>query len=127
VFDTSSAVTEATLTEAPTPLTTRVAVKSWKPGAISLELDQPAPAGAALVVSENFYPGWTATVDGKPATADRVNLTYIGVPLDAGARTVELTFVSNTYSTGKTVTLIAIALSLLLLAGGAVLDRRARV
>lgn len=124
VFDTSSAITEANLTEAPTPITTRVAVTAWKPGLISLALDQPAPVGAALVVSENFYPGWTATVDGQPATAERVNLTYIGVALPAGARTVDLSFRSNTYEQGKMVTLVAIALSLVLLAGGVLVDRR---
>ena len=53
-----------------------------------------------------------------------MNLTYIGVALPAGARTVELSFRSNTYEQGKLVTLVAIALSLVLLAGGVLVDRR---
>lgn len=39
-----------------------------------LTLSGSSSAGSALVVSENnFYPGWTATVDDNPVTATRVD------------------------------------------------------
>jgi hypothetical protein len=78
-----------------------------------LTLSDPAPKGSALVASENFYPGWRATVDGKPVTAERADLTLIGVPLPQGAKKVELEFSSDAYERGKAITLAAIALSIL--------------
>jgi uncharacterized membrane protein YfhO len=51
--------------------------------------------------------------------------SLIGVPLPAGARQVDLRFTSPTYQKGKTITLIALGIALLVLTGGIVLDRRA--
>jgi uncharacterized membrane protein YfhO len=78
----------------------------------------------ALIVSENFYPGWRATVDGRDVTAWRADYTLIGVPLAAGAQRIELRYVSETYPTGKRVTLLALILSLGLTAVGFAIDRR---
>lgn len=125
LFDTAAAVTARTdLTGPPPELTLPVRVTRYAPGAIDLELGATAPAGSALVVSENYYPGWTATVDGRPATAARAQYSLIGVPLDAGARRVSLRFVSASYERGKTITLVAFAASILLLAAGLVAGRR---
>ncbi len=108
----------------PEPLVSGVRVASWAPGAITLTLEEPAPEGSALVVSENYYPGWTATVDGRVVEPSRVNLTFIGVPLPPGAREVSLRFESRSFDTGRSVTQIALVVALLLLIAGAVVDRR---
>ena len=66
-------------------------VTRYDPGHIAVELSAPAPAGSALVVSENYFPGWTASVDGHaPAPAVRTDYTFLGVPLPAGATKVLL-------------------------------------
>lgn len=111
------------LSAAPAPLTikTRTVVA---PGHITVELDAPAPAKSALMVSENYYPGWTATVDGKPGEVYRANLSLMGVPLPAGATKVELTFASASYQKGKRITLVGIGLALLAMGLGIVVDRR---
>ena len=93
---------------------------SHAPGRISLVISEPAPAGSALVVSENYYPGWVATVDGKPVTVERTNLVLIGVPLPAGAKQVELTFTSPAYERGKTITIVATLLALVAAVAGLV-------
>ena len=124
IFNDSADVKVAELKAPPAPLDLAVTVTRYDPGAISLTLGAPAPAGSALVVSENFYPGWTATVDGKPVTASRAMYTLIGVPLPTGARSVELRFTSPTYQRGKTITLVALAAALMLLAVGVMADRR---
>jgi len=77
-----------------------------------------------LVVSENYYPGWLASVDGKPASIGRVDYSLIGVELPQGARSVSLRFTSPAFEKGKVITWIAIALGLLMLAGGLWGDRR---
>jgi uncharacterized membrane protein YfhO len=76
------------------------------------------------VVSENYYPGWRATVDGKPAAIGRADYTLIGVELPAGARSVDLNFTSPAYERGKAITWLAIALGFLMLGAGMWLDRR---
>lgn len=125
IFDSSANVTAATLTEPPRAHGDTAIVGKWDPGHITLTLPNPAPEGSALVVSENFYPGWAATVDGKPAVIGRADMTLIGVALPAGARQVELTFRSPAYETGKAISLLGLALGLLWLAAGFMLDRRA--
>ena len=87
-------------------------------GHIALTLSDPAPKGSALVVSENYYPGWHATVDGKPATAERADLTLIGIALPEGAKKVELNFSSDTYKEGKSITLAAIVIAILAVLAG---------
>jgi uncharacterized membrane protein YfhO len=77
-----------------------------------------------LVVTENYYPGWSATVDGKPAAIGRADYVLIGVELPAGAKTIQLDFASPAFERGKAITLSVLALCLLLLAGGIVAERR---
>ncbi|MEA3245378.1 MAG: YfhO family protein [Gemmatimonadota bacterium] len=125
LVDPAAPVQGVSLTAIPSPLPIAVATKSYAAGRISLELSAPAPAGAALVVSENYYPGWIAAVDGKPAPTVRADYVLIGVPLPAGARAVELTFTSPTYERGKAVTIAAILLAVVWWAAGWVADRRA--
>ncbi len=124
IFDTSSKVAAVQVTKLPEPLTITTTVTTYEPGHIALTLSTPAPKGAALVVSENFYPGWHALVDGKPALVDRADFVLMGVPLPEGARQVELTYASHTYVRGRNVTIAALALALLAMATGAALDRR---
>ncbi|MDZ7630542.1 MAG: YfhO family protein [Gemmatimonadaceae bacterium] len=100
IFNDSADVKAVELKAPPAPLDLPVSITRYEPGAISLRLGAPAPAGSALVVSENFYPGWTATVDGKPATAARAMYSLIGVPLTPGATAVELRFASASYGSG---------------------------
>jgi hypothetical protein len=125
IFDSSAAVqAQPVNSPLPEPVPFGVTVSKYAPGDIALELDGPAPAGSALVVSENYYPGWTATVDGKPLTVSRVDFTLMGIALPTGAKKVTLHFDSAPYHTGKLLTLLALGVSLLGWILGAVLDRR---
>ncbi|MDF1502626.1 YfhO family protein [Roseisolibacter sp. H3M3-2] len=128
LFDTAAAVaTQAVPQQLPAPLDLPVRVTSRAPGRIALSLAQPAPAGAALVVSENYYPGWTASVDGRSVPVGRADYSLIGVGLPAGAREVVLTFTSPRVATGKAISLAVLAGSLLAMAAGAAMERRRRV
>jgi uncharacterized membrane protein YfhO len=61
-----------------------------------------------LVISENWYPDWKATVDGKPGVVRRGDHSLLSVDLPAGAREVSLVFDSDTYAKGKMVSLAAL-------------------
>jgi hypothetical protein len=119
LFDTAAAVQAVQLNALPPAPEVRARTTRFEPGAIDVELDQPAPPGSALIVSENYYPGWSATVDGKPATIGRADMTLIGVELPAGARKIELRFASEPYEKGKTITLVALLLAAVWWLGGA--------
>lgn len=124
LFDTASKVAGVQITAPPAPLAITTNVTTYDAGHIALTLSEPAPKGSALVVSENYYPGWHATVDGKPVNVERADYVLMGIPLPEGAKSVELTFDSDSYRTGKKVTFVAILLSLLAVVGGAVTGRR---
>lgn len=123
IFDTAANVSAVQLQALPPALAINARTTRFDPGAIDVELDQPAPDGSALIVSENFYPGWSAMVDGKPANVGRADLTLIGVELPAGGRKIELRFNSEPYQKGKTVTLVALVIALGWFAAGAVLGK----
>lgn len=127
LFDPQAPVTAGVVGKTlPAPTGITVHVDSYAPGHVAMTLDRPAPAGAALVATENYYPGWHATVDGRAAPVGRAQYTLIGVALPAGARNVTLDFASSTYETGKVITWVAILLSAIALVGGVVMERRRR-
>jgi len=125
LFDTSAQVAAAQGVQSlPAPLSLTTSVQHYEPGHLRIALSTPAPAGSSLIVSENFYPGWVATADGRSARIGRADYTLIGVELPQGARTIELRFTSPTYERGKTITWIAIVVGFLMLGAGVWRDRR---
>ena len=116
----------ASVTTLPDPLPISTTVERYAPGSAAIRLSAPAPGGSALMVSENYYPGWEARVDGKPAAIGRADYSLIGVELPAGATRVELSFHSPPYERGRLITLAALATALVLVAAGAVTERRSR-
>ena len=78
-----------------------------------LVIEADAPAPGILVVSETWYPGWSVTVDGKPAPLLRADHALRGVALPAGHHAVEMRFRSRPTQLG----LALAALGLLGLAG----------
>jgi uncharacterized membrane protein YfhO len=61
-----------------------------------------------LVVSDAWYPGWTATVDGKPADVERVNYVFRGVRVGPGAHRVEFAYRPLSWRIGWIVSLLAV-------------------
>ncbi|HEY7025397.1 MAG TPA: YfhO family protein [Candidatus Limnocylindrales bacterium] len=125
IIDTSASDIQApALQGLPEPSTTRATVTKYTDESYDISLDQPARAGSALIVSENYFPGWRATADGKPVPVARANFNLIGVALPEGARTIQLRFTDAAYQKGKVLTLAALAVALLVLVLGIVVDRR---
>ena len=110
LFTPDQPVTPAPIREMPPPSPARAAVTAWEPGRMSLALDPAPPQPSYLLVSENWFPDWRATVDGVPAQVLRGDYALITVPVPAGAKRVELTFRSPAYQTGKTISLLSLAL-----------------
>ncbi len=125
--DSTSPIPTRAAATSPAPTGIRVLAQRYEPGHIVLELDRPAPDSSTLVVSENWFPGWSATVDGRAETVGRVDHALIGVPLAAGTRRVELAFRDPAYQRGKPITVSALLLALLTIAVGVFARDRLRV
>jgi hypothetical protein len=127
VFDTAAAVQPTAGKVPPEPLALSATTTAFGPGRADIALSAPAPAGSALLVSENYFPGWQAIVDGQPMPVYRADFNLIGVPLPAGARKVTLHFHDVALATGKAITFTALLLALVALVAGVATDRRARL
>ena len=66
------------------------AVVEARPG--HLVLDVTASREGLLVISQPFYPGWRAYVDGQKAPIYRADYLLQAVPVSTGAHRVELTY-----------------------------------
>jgi hypothetical protein len=78
-----------------------------------------------LVLSDSDYPGWVATVNGKPARIYRANYLFRAVPVGEGESTVVFRYEPASFRWGMRISLIAAAVWLV--AGtGAVVSRRKR-
>jgi hypothetical protein len=74
-----------------------------------------ADGRALLVLADTWFPGWKATVDGRPAPIVRTDQLLRGVVIGAGRHTVEFTYVPWSWRAGWIVSLLA-AIGLLALA-----------
>lgn len=97
----------------PDPLAGDVTFETWDAGRMRMQLRPAAPQDAYVVVSENWYPGWTARVDGRPAPVLRGNVSLITVPVPRGAEVVELMFESPPFRRGTLVTLASLGIVVL--------------
>jgi uncharacterized membrane protein YfhO len=74
--------------------------------AFELELDHPG----VLVISEPWYPTWSATVDDKPTELLRVDYALMGVALPAGRHTVAFACFDGALAGGAAISVTALAL-----------------
>jgi hypothetical protein len=79
---------------------------------VVVETDADRPA--LLVLTDNWYPGWKATVDGEEARVERVDYLIRGVPVPAGSHTVELTYEPASWRAGWIVSLLALLTTIVL-------------
>jgi hypothetical protein len=95
-----------------------VKVTAYAPQRIELQTANAQPG--FLVLSEIYYPGWEAWVDGQRAPVERVNFTLRGVELSPGEHRVEFIFRSPSFRNGAAWLLAGVMLLLL----GALIVRR---
>lgn len=72
-----------------------------------------------LVLTDDYFPGWTATVDGRPAAIQRVDYLLRGVRLPPGRHTVVMRYAPASWTIGLAISGVSLILVVLgLLAGG---------
>jgi hypothetical protein len=93
-----------------------------RPAPGALRVATTAPEGGYLVVSETWYPGWRARVDGAPAAVERADYAMLGVRLPPGTQVIDLWYAPRGFAAARWATLAG-ALLLVVVAVGAVRDR----
>jgi hypothetical protein len=93
----------------PEPLAAAATVVEWRAGRMAIRIDGAPADSSFLVIAENWYKDWTATVDGRPARVHRGNNTLLTVELPPAARDVVLEFASPAYRRGRAISLASMA------------------
>lgn len=68
----------------------KIEVGYYGPNDIVLHVE--TDAAALLILSDTFYPGWKATVDGEPTPIYRTNAVFRGVPVPPGRHRIAMHF-----------------------------------
>jgi len=84
----------------------RVRVIQRVPGRVMLEVE--AAAEGLLVLSEIWYPGWRAFLDGAPTALLQADHALMALPVPAGYHRVELRFESATVKLGLAISLLTL-------------------
>ena len=71
-----------------------------------------APSSGFLFMSDTYFPGWEAMVDGKPASILRAWLNFRAVPLGAGKHSVEFVYTPWSLIGGALATILGLAVLL---------------
>lgn len=88
-----------------------------------IELQTATGARGLLVLSEVYYPGWNAYVDGKQVPLHRANHLLRAVPVPAGEHEVELRYEPWTLRAGIAISTVTAA-AMLAVAAAALIQRR---
>ena len=102
------------------PISSTGTVKVLRYASNRVELQTQAGGPSYLVTSETDYPGWRATIDGRPATLSTTNYAFRGLPVPAGAHKVTMEFHPTTLIWGAAIStgvLVALLFAVIFLRG----------
>lgn len=100
--------------------TWHVEVERYAPGDVALVVN--GEGDGLLVLTDTYYPGWEATIDGEPVRVEKVNGMFRGVFMGDGRHEVRFTYRPASFAVGLWTTLIVAVLWL----GLQVMTRRTR-
>jgi hypothetical protein len=102
--------------------TAKVTLTAYQPN--ELAYDVSSAKGGVVVLSEIYYPGWTATLDGKDIAIGRADYVLRAVRVPQGQHKLVLKFDPQSLHTTETLAYAALAVMLLALVAAAVLTLR---
>jgi hypothetical protein len=79
----------------------------------SLKLHYSSSQNGVLYLSETYYPGWEATIDGNLVTIIRGNYAFRAIPIPKGDHTVALWFTSDAFNYGVIISIGSVSVFLI--------------
>lgn len=101
-------------------------VRVAQPREGGLDIDVHATSDAYLVLSEVYYPGWVARVNGRSMRIERANYAMSSVPLKAGDHKITYRFEPDSFRLGASLSLATIVGVVLVLTVPVVRSHRTR-
>ncbi len=89
----------------------KVDFKNYSANEMNLEVE--ADADGFVVFSEIYYPAWKAEVNGKETKVLNANYSFRALPIQKGKNTIKMYYSSDPQTTGKAISLITLALSMI--------------
>jgi uncharacterized membrane protein YfhO len=77
-----------------------------------IRIDAQMQCRGMVILSDTWFPGWVATVDGKRATIERAYGVVRGVVVEAGTHTIEMRYRPMSVYIGALLSLLAAAIVL---------------
>lgn len=117
LFETSVELPHGFQAPADTPVGTSetpVAISEYSATRVRASVN--APSAGFLLLSKLQYPGWEATLDGRPARLLPADLSFYALPVGAGPHSVEFRFRSRALRAGLWVAGLTAGIAVLLLA-----------
>ena len=93
-----------------------VRVGAGAPGELTLATSASSPA--LLVVTQSWFPGWRARVDGQEAPVRRADYVAMAVPIAAGEHRVVLSYGSRAVHAAAALSALALVATVALAFGG---------
>jgi hypothetical protein len=81
----------------------RATITQYAPEAVTIQAQGPG----YLVLTDAYYPGWVARVNGQPAQIWRANVMFRAVALPAGAHEVVFTYAPRSVTVGLWISVVA--------------------
>ncbi len=87
--------------------------EAYRANSLRLRVINPASETAWLLITDTWYPGWQATVNGKPVPVLQANGAFRAVPIPSGEAVVEMRFQPRSVQTGMSLSVLSLIVALL--------------
>jgi hypothetical protein len=90
-----------------------VKIIKWAPEEEIMDINTPEPA--FLVISETYYPGWKADIDGAATKIYRANYAFRALAIPAGSHRVRIYYSPLSFKIGIAISIFGLGLTIFLL------------
>jgi hypothetical protein len=115
IYGDSAPVTPDSLAGVPAPARATARVAAWEPGKVRIAIEGRDDRPLYLVLGENWYKDWRATVDGADVPVLRAQHTLLSVVVPPGGKDVSFELVSKEYEQGRMISLLALGIIIAIL------------
>jgi len=85
-------------------------ISEYRPTKITIRTS--SQTNQLLFLSDTYYPGWKAAIDGQPAPVLRADLAFRAVPVPAGDHQVVMTYFPDSFRNGLVIAAMSLIVSL---------------